>query len=67
MPSNDDLDKMTVAASTLGWGHPADWPKSFPRDGRTWVLDHITTATETGEVQCAEYVSGQDWLIVYNE
>lgn len=68
MPHDDDLEKMTVAASTLGWGRPADWPHTFQRDGLTYVQDHVTVATATGEVQCAEYTSGRgEWLIVYSE
>lgn len=66
MPSDESLEKMTVAASTLGWTNPAEWPETFQTDFHTWKREHITTAAD-GEVQCAEYQDGVEWLIVYNE
>jgi len=68
VPNDHDLERMTVSMTALGWATLQEWPKSFERDDRTWVLQHVTIATETGEVQCAEYQSGpQEWFIVYNE
>ena len=69
-PNEQSLEKMTVAASVLGWKVPlpeADWPASFDREGKTWTKDHLTVAQKIQEVQCGEYTCNGDWLIVYNE
>jgi len=68
--SEKRLDQMIVAASALGWSPPvpeALWPETFERDGRTWTKESLTVAERINEVQCGEYCSGDDWLIVYNE
>ena len=70
MPSDESLEKMTVAASVLGWTAPVpedQWPQSFVRQDKTWVLNHLTVAQRIGEVQCGEYTADGEWLIVYNE
>jgi len=71
MPSEESLEKMTVAATVLGWKVPlpeAEWPETFERHGKTWRKDHLTVAQKIGEVQCGEYSDGNgEWLIVFNE
>lgn len=66
MPSDESLEKMTVAASTLGWKPDEEWPDVFETDFHVWKKDHTTT-TADGEVMTAEYQDGPEWLIVYNE
>ena len=62
------LRDMTTKASVLGWTMPpSEWPKTFEAGMQVWTLDHVTMATQTGEVQCAEYRDGHDWMIVINE
>lgn len=68
--SEESLERMTVAATVLGWHAPvpeAHWPERFDRGGKTYVKDHLTVARD-GEVQCGEYVTEKgEWLIVYND
>jgi hypothetical protein len=64
--ANDDIEKMTIKASVLGW-KDGEWPESFEQEGMTYERRHSTKAA-SGEVQCAEYQNEEDeWLIVYGE
>lgn len=60
----NDLKSMIITATRLGWPI-GGFPQSFDHDGKTWVQEHLTKA-EDGEIQCGEYQSGDDWLIVAN-
>jgi len=67
---NDDLLKMTVAASKFGWTVPvaeAEWPQTLIHDDTEWTKDEMTLAGN-GEVQCVNYTDGKEnWLVVWNE
>lgn len=70
MTKKKTLRDMTTTATVLGWPlakEQSDWPESFEARMTWWHLDHVTVAKQTGEIQCAEYRDGNEWLIVTNE
>ena len=67
------IAKMTAAASSLGWAKD-EFKERFTSPDETrkapheWVKKEVTTATETGEIQCVNYQDQHgDWLVVFNE
>jgi hypothetical protein len=47
MVNNNNLEKMTVAASVLGWAVPVPverWPETFKTDFHVWKKAHLTVA-----------------------
>jgi hypothetical protein len=59
-----NLREMVVNATALGWTL-GEFPASFEHRDKTWTQEEVTTA-ENGEIQCANYKSGEEWLIVAN-
>jgi hypothetical protein len=62
--SNENLKAMVVDATALGWKR-GDFPAVFHYYDKTWTQEEITK-TESGEIMCANYKSGEEWLIVAN-
>lgn len=65
---NDNLLKMTAAASMLGWSpHSNEWPVMFTTEAHQWTRRE-STETKTGEVLCVNYQDQNgEWLVVYND
>lgn len=63
---DDDLRKMTAAASTLGW-KKNEWPETFKTEDHQWTRQE-STETKHGDILCVNYQDQHgDWLIVYND